>query len=159
MEFFTVGVYNSTGDEFFEKLEIAAIDVFCDIRQRRGVRGAKYSFVNSLRLQEKLGQLEIAYLHEKKLAPIARIREVQKRQDSKAGQLKRERTGLSAEFCSEYESCILGKFDFEDFFRALEGMAARKVALFCVEEQPHACHRSLVGAEIQRRTGRVVSEL
>jgi hypothetical protein len=27
---------------------------FCDIRQRRGVRGAKYSFVNSNRLQQKL---------------------------------------------------------------------------------------------------------
>ena len=54
MEFFTIGVYNSTEKEFFEKLTQNNIDTFCDIRQRRGVRGSKYSFVNSNRLQQRL---------------------------------------------------------------------------------------------------------
>lgn len=58
MEFFTIGVYNSTENEFFNKLTQNNIDTFCDIRQRRGVRGAKYSFVNSNRLQEKLNDLD-----------------------------------------------------------------------------------------------------
>ncbi len=53
MEFFTIGVYNSSEKEFFDKLLENNIDTFCDIRQRRGVRGAKYSFVNSNRLQQK----------------------------------------------------------------------------------------------------------
>ena len=59
MEFFTIGVYNSTETEYFNKLIENNIDTFCDIRQRRGVRGAKYSFVNSNRLQEKLNELDI----------------------------------------------------------------------------------------------------
>jgi len=61
MEFFTIGVYNSTEKEFFEKLLKNKVDTFCDIRQRRGVRGAKYSFVNSNRLQERLSELDIKY--------------------------------------------------------------------------------------------------
>ncbi len=46
MKFYTIGVYGSTGNEFFQKLIDNNIDTFCDIRQRRGVRGAKYAFVN-----------------------------------------------------------------------------------------------------------------
>jgi len=46
MEFYTIGVYNSTEKEFFDKLTKNNIDTFCDIRQRRGVRGSKYAFVN-----------------------------------------------------------------------------------------------------------------
>ncbi len=45
MEFFTIGVYNSSENEFFNKLTENHIDTFCDIRQRRGVRGSQYSFV------------------------------------------------------------------------------------------------------------------
>ena len=63
MEFFTIGVYNSTEDLFFNKLIDNNIDTFCDIRLRRGVRGAKYSFVNSTKLQEKLFRLGLKYEH------------------------------------------------------------------------------------------------
>ena len=63
MEFFSIGVYNSTEQEFFDKLTDNRIDTFCDIRQRRGVRGAKYAFVNSNRLQAKLNELDIRYGH------------------------------------------------------------------------------------------------
>ena len=48
MKIFTIGVYNSSETHFFDKLKNNHIDVFCDIRQRRGVRGRKYAFVNSL---------------------------------------------------------------------------------------------------------------
>lgn len=45
MEFFTIGVYNSNENTFFKKLVDNRIDTFCDIRQRRGVRGAEYAFI------------------------------------------------------------------------------------------------------------------
>lgn len=57
MEFFTIGLYNSSDEAFFGKLKENKIDTFCDIRQRRGVRGAKYSFVNSKKLQAGISEL------------------------------------------------------------------------------------------------------
>lgn len=82
MEFYTLGVYNSTEKEFFDKLLEGEIDTFCDIRQRRGVRGAKYAFVNSARLQKKLNELGIKYIYVPNLAPTTEIRELQKVQDT-----------------------------------------------------------------------------
>ena len=52
MDFYTIGVYGKTETDFFTSLINKEIDLFCDIRQRRGVRGKKYSFVNSLKLQK-----------------------------------------------------------------------------------------------------------
>lgn len=159
MEFFTIGVYNSNESNFFQKLIEAEIDTFCDIRQRRGVRGSKYTFVNSQRLQQRLAEFGVGYVHEKGLAPPKEIRELQKTHDMKSGQVKRQRTRLGPVFCREYENQIINNFDFEDFFRNLERKLAKRVALFCVEEQPLACHRSMVAAEIQDRIGSFVKEL
>lgn len=159
MEFFTIGVYNSSEGDFFKKLKDSEIDLLCDIRQRRGVRGSKYAFVNSRRLQHKLAELGIGYLHEMGLAPPKEIRELQRTHDRTSGQLKRQRTRLGSVFCREYRDQILKNFDFHDFFNSLEENSARKVALFCVEEQPDACHRSLVATEIQNRIGRFVEDL
>ena len=83
MEFYTIGVYNSTEQEYFEKLIENRIDTFCDIRQRRGVRGAKYAFVNSKRLQAKLNELDIKYGHIIDLAPTSEIRNLQKEKEIK----------------------------------------------------------------------------
>ena len=47
MKIYTIGVYGSSEEEFFGKLTESKIDLFCDIRQRRGVRGRQYAFVNS----------------------------------------------------------------------------------------------------------------
>lgn len=144
MKFFTIGVYNSTEDQFFNKLIDNRIDTFCDIRQRRGVRGAKYSFVNSLRLQEKLNKLNIKYRHIIDLAPSMEVRELQKEADKQKGELKRQRQELGNVFSSEYKKRILNKFDFENFIEKLENIGANRVVLFCVEERPEACHRSIV---------------
>lgn len=38
-EIYTIGVYGSTEETFFSKLIAAQVDLFVDIRQRRGVRG------------------------------------------------------------------------------------------------------------------------
>lgn len=52
-DFFTIGVYGATEETFFKKLVENNIDTLLDIRRRRGVRGLKYSYVNSNKLQEK----------------------------------------------------------------------------------------------------------
>lgn len=149
MEFFTIGVYNSTEQDFFNKLVENRIDTFCDIRQRRAVRGSKYAFVNSNRLQNKLSELEIKYGHILQLAPPKEIRELQKLADLQKGELKRERQELGGVFKSEYKNRILENFDFDTFIENLENVGANRVVLFCVEERPEACHRSIVSNKLQ----------
>ncbi|MFZ4412023.1 MAG: DUF488 family protein [Bacteroidales bacterium] len=144
MEFYTIGVYNSTEKDFFEKLIHNDIDTFFDIRQRRGVRGAKYSFVNSKKLQFKLNELGIKYYYTQELAPTTEIREKQKEIDQKNSILKKERNKLGNAFIFEYENLIIKKFDFNAFIKFLENNHSKKVVLFCVEEFHEACHRSIV---------------
>jgi uncharacterized protein (DUF488 family) len=149
MKFYTIGVYGSTEQEFFQKLIDYKIDAFCDIRQRRGVRGSKYAFVNSNRLQQKLNDLDIKYGHIFDLAPTKEIRELQKEVDAQKGELKRERQELGHIFKIEYKNRILKNFNFDTFFEKLEEIGASRVALFCVEELPEACHRSIVADKIE----------
>ena len=150
MEFFTIGVYNSTEQEYFKKLVDNNIDTFCDIRQRRGVRGAKYAFVNSNRLQQKLNDLDIKYAHIKDLAPTKEIRELQKEADEQQGASKRNRNELGKVFSAAYKDRILSKFDFDSFFKKLDDIGASRVVLFCVEENPKACHRSIVTNKLEQ---------
>ncbi|MGB1450273.1 MAG: DUF488 family protein [Marinirhabdus sp.] len=149
MEFFTIGVYNSTEQGYFNKLIENSIDTFCDIRQRRGVRGAKYSFVNSQRLQIKLNDLNIKYSHFLDLAPTKEIRELQKQADAQQGELKRNRNELGKIFKLAYKNKILNNYDFDYFIEKLEKINANRVILFCVEEKPKACHRSLVTEKLK----------
>ncbi len=150
MEFFTIGVYNSTEQEYFDKLTENNIDTFCDIRQRRGVRGAKYSFVNSNQLQAKLNELDIKYGHILELAPTTEIRDLQKESDVQLGQQKRDRNKLGQVFTIAYKNKILAKFDFDSFINRLEGIGASRIVLFCVEEKPEACHRSIVTDKLKK---------
>lgn len=150
MEFFTIGVYNSTEQEYFEKLTENNIDTFCDIRQRRGVRGSQYSFVNSNRLQQKLTELDIKYGHVIDLAPTSEIRELQKEADFQLGEVKRDRNKLGKIFTIAYKDKILSKFDFDSFIEKLDEVGANRVVLFCVEEKPEACHRSIVANNLEK---------
>jgi len=150
MKFFTIGVYGSTEQEYFQKLIDNDIDTFCDIRQRRGVRGAKYAFVNSKRLQEKLRELGIKYAHFIDLAPTTEIRELQKEADKKEGVLKRDRNKLGKIFTTAYKDKILNKFDFDAFLKKLDDIGAKNIVLFCVEEKPEACHRSIVAEKLNK---------
>ena len=150
MEFFTIGVYNSTEEDFFNKLIQNNIDTFCDIRQRRGVRGSKYAFVNSNRLQAKLNELDIKYGHKIDLAPTIEIRELQKEADAQHGVLKRERSELGKVFSIAYKDRILSRFDFDNFIEELDRVAASRIVLFCVEEIPKACHRSIVSERLEK---------
>jgi len=151
MEFFTIGVYNSTEDLFFNKLIDNNIDTFCDIRLRRGVRGAKYSFVNSTKLQEKLFRLGLKYEHCIELAPTNEIRDSQKNEDKINFQNKRDRQVLGETFIKEYKDKILDKFELKSFLEKLEDSGSKNIVFFCVEENSIACHRSILTNEIEQK--------
>ncbi|SDF44532.1 Protein of unknown function, DUF488 [Mucilaginibacter pineti] len=148
MDFFTIGVFNTIEQVFFNKLIDNNIDTFCDIRQRRAVRGAKYAFVNSTRLQDKLRTLGIKYVYVKELAPTAEIRSIQKAIDQKKNELKTQRQELGEAFASSYNGLILDKFDFQQLFAHFQALGSQRVVLFCVEEKAKACHRSLVASKL-----------
>ena len=148
MEFYTIGVYNSDKEQFFNKLIENGIDTFCDIRQRRGVRGREYSFVNSNRLQTTLYEIGINYLYFKELAPTQEIRDLQKAADKENKELKRDRQKLGVVFTENYNNKILNTFNINGFMDQLNEIGANKVVLFCVEEHHGACHRSLVTDKI-----------
>ena len=150
-DIYTIGVYASTEDSFFRKLIQNNIDTFCDIRQRRGVRGSQYSYVNSLYLQNKLKEIGINYIYAKELAPTNEIREKQHIEDALKGIQKKNRRELSIAFRRAYKDLILNDFDFTFLLYTLQRLSCKKVAFFCVEENPFACHRSLVATELHNK--------
>lgn len=158
MHIFTIGVYGSTEKQFFGKLAESDIDTFCDIRQRRGVRGSQYAFVNSKRLQDKLFEMGISYTYLKELSPTKEIRAAQKEADKRNGIQKKDRTRLGDVFICGYREHI-ADYDFVALIENLKGMNAQKVVFFCVEESPYACHRSIVAERIHKLFGYKVTHL
>src|SRR4249919_3888162 len=106
----TIGVYGRSEADFFDALHNAHVDLFCDIRARRGVRGSEYAFVNSQRLQARLAEMAIAYRHIKELAPSDEVRQAQYRADKATKTAKRQRSGLDHVFIQAYEQSILDYF-------------------------------------------------
>lgn len=151
MIIYTIGVYGSTEEEFFCKLTKSKINLFCDIRQRRGVRGRQYAFVNSSYLQKKLSELGIGYLYEKRFAPTREIREMQWTEDKEAHKNKKSREALGLAFCCGYEQKILEKEDLDELIATFESMKAQHIALFCLESRPDACHRSLLANRLSEK--------
>lgn len=151
----TLGVYGRSEAEFFAALQGAHVDLFCDIRRRRGVRGREYAFVNSQRLQAQLAEMGIAYVHIKELAPSDAVRQAQNEADKAAKVAKRQRRGLDPAFIKAYQETVLTHFSPEAFLSSLPD-DVKTIAFFCVERAPEACHRSLVaqtfaalGAEVK----------
>ena len=145
----TIGVYGFDADSFFNALCKAEVDTFCDIRSRRGVRGATYAFANSKRLQARLAELDIRYIHRKDLGPTKVVREKQAAADKATKTAKRKRTELGEAFIKAYHTECLTAFDPQSLIEALES-DAQIVALFCVETAPAACHRSLVADKLAK---------
>ena len=54
MQIYTIGGYGHTEDSFLRAIKSNAIDLFIDVRQRRGMRGSAYSFLNAKRLEDNL---------------------------------------------------------------------------------------------------------
>ena len=144
---FTIGVYGWEPERFFAALQAAGIDTFCDIRARRGVRGSEYAFANSQRLQARLAELGIRYLHRPDLAPSEATRAAQHDADEASHTARRLRAELSPAFIESYERERLTGFDSTAFVTDL-GPDARRVVLMCVKREPSACHRGLLSARL-----------
>jgi hypothetical protein len=157
-EFVTIGAHGWDAERFFGALVAAGVGTFCDLRARRGVRGREYAFANSQRLQARLAELGIRYLHRLDLAPSATTRSQQHAADAAAHTAKRSRAILSPAFIEAYHRERLDNFDAAAFLSDL-GSGARVVALFCVEREPAACHRSLLAERLIHDLGVTVIHL
>jgi len=149
LNFFTIGVYGSIEDDFFQKLINNNIHLFCDIRQRRGVRGSKYFFVNSVRLQDRLIELNIKYKHLKDLGPSKEIRGLQIEKDKQNTVSKKSRNKLGKAFIKAYKELFLNPFDLNTFMDFLKKEGHKNIVFFCVEEKHLACHRSIVSDKLK----------
>lgn len=156
-EIITIGVYGWREEDFFRALADSGVDTFCDIRQRRGVRGSEYAFANSQRLQFRLTEMGIRYVHCKSLAPGGDIRAQQYAVDKEGKVGKRQRQELSRAFVESYNEQLSG-FDAKAFLTEV-GHATDTLALFCVEREPAACHRSLLAARLARDEDLVVRHI
>src|SRR5215467_9675545 len=126
-DIYNSGVYGSSESEFFQKLLDHNIDTFCDIRLRRAVRGSQYAFANSQRLQDKLSELSIKYLHETGLTPTPEIIKMQDKFDQDHKIQRRKREELTDIFKTAYKTKILAKFDTQQFIRNLEKSGTKKM--------------------------------
>src|SRR5947209_5930475 len=136
----TIGVYGFDAESFMQALREADVRQLVDVRQRRGVRGPEYAWANARRLQAALAAAGIEYRHLKELAPTTELRQLQYREDERRGVGKRSRAELAPEYRERYIREIL---DPVDLGTVVEGLPADgAAALFCVERDPEACHRS-----------------
>jgi uncharacterized protein (DUF488 family) len=142
----TIGVYGWDLQSFLEALRTADVRLLLDVRQRRGVRGQGYAWANSLRLQRSVAEAGVAYRHHPELAPTTELRHLQYAQDARMGVGKRSRVELAPEYVERYTREILDHVDLHALAERLPGDGAS--ALFCVERDPEACHRSLIAARM-----------
>ena len=153
----TIGVYGFTVDRFLEALRGANVRILLDVRQRRGVRGPEYSWANATRLQAALGAAGIDYRHHKELAPTTEMRQLQYREDDRLGVGKRSRSELAPAYVERYTKEILDHADLAPIVAELPREGAG--ALFCVEADPEACHRSLIAARLAEVYGATVMHI
>lgn len=146
----TIGIYGFTEQAFFDALQHAETDLFCDIRARRGLRGSEYAFANSQRLQARLAELGIPYRHFPELAPTPEIRAAQQSADSKDHISKRQRAELAPAFADRYRQ-LLASPSAAAALDSIGCSGARRPVLFCVERAPAACHRSLTAEALAKR--------
>ncbi|MEU4222340.1 DUF488 domain-containing protein [Actinoplanes sp. NPDC026623] len=145
----TIGVYGFDGETFLQRLRQADVRLLLDVRQRRGVRGPEYAWANSRRLQAALAGAGIGYEHHTELAPTTELRLIQYAEDDREGVGRRSRHELAAEYARRYTTEILDNADLTPILSALpDGGTA---ALFCVERDPEACHRSLIARRLTER--------
>jgi uncharacterized protein (DUF488 family) len=147
----TIGVYDLDARTFVDMLDEAGVTKVFDIRQRRGVRGSRYSWANAQRLQALLADAHIGYEYHPELAPDTELRHLQYRDDDRQGVGKRSRVRLAPEYIRVYTDEILDLVPLEPLVRRLpvHGIGA----LMCVEATAQACHRSLVAARLAERFG------
>ena len=145
----TIGVYGFDGESFLQRLRRADVRLLLDVRQRRGVRGPEYAWANSRRLQAALVHARIAYEHRPELAPTTELRQLQYAEDDRRGVGKRTRLELAVEYARRYTTEILDRVDLAPIVSVLP--TSGTAALFCVERDPEACHRSLIAQRLAER--------
>ena len=153
----TIGVYEWDLETFLDALHEADVRLLLDLRQRRGVRGPRYAWANSLRLQQALSGAEIAYRHHPELAPTTELRQLQYAEDARQGVGKRSRVELAPAYREGYTRQILDRADLELLVAELPERG--KAGLFCVEADPEACHRSIMAERLHTRHGVEVTHL
>ena len=147
----TIGVYGCSGEGFLAALREAGVGLLLDVRQRRGVRGAEYAWANAKRLQAALADAGIAYEHRPELAPTTELRHLQYAEDTRQGVGKRSRAQLAPAYVEGYTREILDNVDLGALAAELPDEHA--TALFCVERDPEACHRSLIAQRLATEHG------
>ncbi len=153
----TIGVYEWDLDAFLEALRASDVRVLLDVRQRRGVRGREYAWANAVRLQHALGGEGVAYRHHRELAPTTELRHLQYAEDARQGVGKRSRVQLAPAYRDRYTREILDRVDLAPI--ASELPLAGAGAIFCVEADPEACHRSIVAERLAAEHDVVVDHL
>jgi uncharacterized protein (DUF488 family) len=153
----TVGVYGFTADTFLAALREADVRLLLDVRQRRGVRGSEYAWANAGRLTAAVAEAGIEYRHHLELAPTTDLRKLQYREDDRLGMGKRTRERLAPEYRERYLHEILDRADLDAVVAEMPPEGAS--ALFCVERDPEACHRSIVAERMAERYGLPVVHL
>ena len=153
----TIGVYRFNGESFIETLDEAGVTVLVDVRQRRGVRGTEYTWANAQRLQRRLADARIRYVHHAELAPTTELRELQYEEDAREHVGKRDRERLSEAYKQRYIEEIL---DPTPLAPLLDDLPVHgRGALMCVETDAAACHRSLIAQRLAERHGFEVEHL
>lgn len=146
MRIFTIGVYGWDARSFLEALQFWDVSILLDVRQRRGVRGPDYPWANARRLQANLEWAGIAYRHVRELAPTTELRHLQYAADAEQRVGQRSRVALAEAYRQRYGREILDRAPLSAIVNALPGGAVP--ALFCLERDPEACHRSLIASRL-----------
>lgn len=142
----TIGVYGFDAATFLQRLQEAEVGLLLDVRQRRGVRGADYSWANSLRLQAALADASVDDQHHRELAPTTELRHLQYAEDARSGVGKRNRRVLAPEYVRRYTTEVLDGVDLAPMVTDMPSHGT--TALFCVERDPEACHRQLIAGRL-----------
>jgi uncharacterized protein (DUF488 family) len=153
----TIGIYEFSVASFVAALRASDVQRVLDLRQRRGVRGARYAWANSLRVQATLRDAQIAYAHLRELAPTTELRHLQYREDDRLGVGKRSRVQLADAYRRRYRHEILAAADLDVVAESLSADYA--TALLCLEREPAACHRSLVAERLEADYGAAVAHI
>jgi hypothetical protein len=99
----------------------------------------------------------VGYRHHPELAPTTELRQLQYEADARRGVGKRSRIELAPEYRARYTQEILDRVDLHALANELpdEGSSA----LFCVERDPEACHRSIIAERLVSIREAVVTHL
>lgn len=139
----TVGYERATLDEVIGRLKAADVEIVVDVRAVASSRRAGFS---KTLLAASLNEAGIDYLHLRALGT------------PKAGR-QAARAGRTAEMREIFESHLQEPEAQLALAHATDVTLQRRAALLCYEADARECHRAIVAARIQERTGCPVVDL